>query len=85
LSGSCDPPGAPTPPSVGNRRTPGLFQDRFAGSSKWFHLWLFGQISGRILALLADISGSTETGRARPSKRQIRCSSAPPWSKPPAL
>src|SRR3982074_422640 len=35
------------PPSDGYRCTPGLFQDRFAGSSKWFHLWLFGRISDR--------------------------------------
>jgi hypothetical protein len=25
------------PPSVGYRRTPGLFQDRFVASPKWFH------------------------------------------------
>jgi hypothetical protein len=31
------------------------------GSSKWFHLWLFGQISGRVLARLQKTADRPKT------------------------
>jgi len=57
------------PPSDGYRCTPDLFQDGFAGSSKWFHLWLFGQISCPLLARLAENSGSAEKVVRRGKRR----------------
>jgi hypothetical protein len=54
------------PPSDKETITPGLFQDGFAPSSKWFHLWLFGQISCPVLASLADNSGSAEAAARSP-------------------